>query len=694
MKQKSKVIHREISWLSFNERVLQEAQDIYVPLIERIRFLGIFSNNLDEFFKVRVATIKRMIDFQSGRKKVEGEKPKTVLNMIQKKVMQLQHKFEYTYMQILGELEKRGIHIINELELNPDQARYVRNYFDEHVSPVISPVILSNVADFPYLKDKSIYLAVKMSSADLTMKTDYAVIEIPTNVLPRFIVLPSNNEKRFIILLEDVIRNSLGHVFALFKYDTYESWIIKLTRDAELDMDNDISKSFLELISKGVNSRNTGQPVRFVFDNSIAKDLLDFIVMKLNLDEDNNLIPGGRYHNFKDFMNFPNVDGDEMIYQKDPPLAHPMIKQHKSILDVMARKDFMLHVPYQDFNIIINLLQEASIDPRVKEISLTVYRVTKQSKVMNALINAARNGKMVNVVIELQARFDEEMNIYWSRKLEEVGAKVIFGIPGLKVHAKLLCISRKENNLIRNYACVGTGNFHETNARVYSDLFLFTADRRITSDVKRVFEFFVNSYRNYTYRHIIKSPLYLRRKMYQLIDNEIQNTKKGKDAYIILKINSLVDNEIIYKLYQANDAGVKIKMIVRGICSLIPGAKGLSENVEAVSIVDKYLEHSRVMIFCNGGDELYYITSADWMTRNLDRRIEVACPIYDKDVQKEIRDMIEIQLKDNVKARIINALQDNMYVKSGDGERIRSQFELYQYYKQKAQSGQQDENTN
>jgi polyphosphate kinase len=681
MKKHPKLIHREISWLSFNERVLQEAQDNDVPLVERIKFLGIFSNNLDEFFKVRVATIKRMIDFQQGSKKIEGEKPKKLMSMIQKKVLQLQNKFEYTFQNILDELEQKGILIINELELNPFQAGFVKHYFDENVFPVLSPIILSNVDKFPYLKDKSIYLIVKLYSRETGIRSDFALIEIPTNILPRFIVLPSENEKKFIILLEDVIRYSLDDVFSLFKFDHFESWIIKLTRDAELDMDNDISKSFLEVISKGLNSRKTGQPVRFVFDNALSRELLEFLVEKLNLDEDNNLIPGGRYHNFKDFMNFPNVGGTDLVYKQEQPLPHPLIKKHKSIIDVMAHKDFMLHVPYQDFNIFVRLLQEASIDPRVTEISLTIYRVAKNSKVVNALINAARNGKKVTVIIELQARFDEEANIYWSRKFEEVGAKVTFGFPGLKIHAKLLNIVRKEGRKIVNYACVSTGNFHEGNAMVYSDLFLFTADRRITSEVKRIFDFFENSYKNFSYRHIIKSPLYLRRKMYQLIDREIKNAKAGKEAYIILKLNSLVDNEIIYKLYQANDAGVKIKLIIRGICSLTPGVPGLSENVEAISIVDKYLEHSRVLIFCNGGDELYYITSADWMTRNLDRRVEVACPIYDKDVQREIREMIELQLKDNVKARIINSVQDNLYVGLNGSSKIRSQLEIYGYYR-------------
>ncbi|MBN1159231.1 MAG: polyphosphate kinase 1 [Bacteroidales bacterium] len=680
-----KLIHREISWLSFNERVLQEAQDPEVPLLERIRFLGIFSNNLDEFFKVRVATIKRIIDFQPRYKKIEGVRPKVLMNMIQKKVMQLQNKFENTYHHILGELEKKGIFLINELMLNPFQVKFVKRYFKEHVFPVLSPIILSNVDGFPYLRDKFIYLAIILRGADPKPKTDYALIEVPTDILPRFIVLPSENEKKFVILLEDVIRYNLDQVFALFGFDQHDSWIIKLTRDAELDMDNDISKSLLELISSGIDNRKTGQPVRFVFDNSIAKDLLDYIVRKLNLDEDNNLIPGGRHHNFKDFMNFPKLDEDELMYRRDVPLGHPMVRTNKSITDTIAGKDILLHVPYHDFNIFVRLLQEASIDPLVREIAITVYRVAKDSRVLNAIINAARNGKKTTVVIELQARFDEEANISWSHKLEEAGVKVVFGMPGLKVHAKLLCIERKEGNKTRCYACVGTGNFHEENAAVYSDLFLLTGDARIAGDVKKVFDFFENPYRNYVYRHIIKSPLHLRRKMYNLIDNEIKNARAGKEAYIILKLNSLVDNEIIYKLYQANNAGVRIKMIVRGICSLMPGVPGLSENVEAVSIVDKYLEHSRIMIFCNNGNEKYYISSADWMTRNLDRRIEVSCPIYDRNVQQELKDIINIQLKDNVKARVINCTQSNEYVKGNGQEAYRSQKKLYEYYRNNLQ---------
>ena len=686
MRKQNKIINRELSWLSFNERVLQEAQDKNVPLIERIRFLGIFSNNMDEFFKVRVATIKRMIDMQIGSKTVEGEKPKQLMNMIQNKVIRLQHKFEYTYHHILGELEQKDIFIINEKELNQKQATFVQKYFKDKVMSFLSPIMLHNVNKFPDLKDKSIYLATKLTSTEPGIETEYALIEVPTDILPRFITLPSENHRKFIILLEDIIRYSLKDLFAILHFDTFNAWIIKLTRDAELDMDNDVSKSFLERISQGVSGRKTGQPVRFVFDNCIARDLMEIIIKKINLEEDNNLIPGGRYHNFKDFMSFPQIGGKQMIYKKDLPLGHKLIENQQSIFAVMAKKDLLLHVPYHDFNIFVSMLQEASIDPKVKEISLTVYRVARNSKVMNALMTAARNRKTVNVIIELQARFDEEANIFWSRKLEESGVNVYFGIHGLKVHCKLVYIARKENKKTIAYSCVSTGNWHEGTAQVYSDLILFTTDKQITSEVNKVFDFFANTYKNYTYRHLIASPLYMRKKMYSLIDNEIKNVKAGKESYIILKLNSLVDKEIIYKLYQANNAGVKITLIIRGTCSLIPGIPGMSENIKAISIVDKYLEHSRIIIFCNGGDELYYISSADWMTRNLDRRIEITCPIYDKDIQQELKDMINIQLKDNIKARIINEKQDNPYLKSNSTRKLRSQVALYKYYQNKLKS--------
>lgn len=681
MPRKQKLINRELSWLSFNHRVLQETIDADVPLVERIRFLGIFSNNLDEFFKVRVATIKRMIDIQHGSQRVEGIKPEKLMLKIQKKVLSLQNKFETAFHKILDELEKHNIFIINEKELNPEQEVFLKKYFKEKVMPVISPIMLHNIDHFPYMKDKSIYLAIKLSSSEKLTKDEFALIEIPTDVLPRFIELPSEYEKKFIILLEDIIRFSLEDVFSIFDFDTFDAWTIKMTRDAELDVDNDLTQSFLEKISKGVLGRRTGQPVRFVFDNSISKDLLDFIIERLGLEADNNLIPGGRYHNFKDFMNFPNVGTKELEYKPMPPIGHPAVKNSKSIFAVMRERDFMLHVPYHDFNIFISLLQEASIDPNVTEISITLYRLAKNSKVINALMNACRNGKKVSAVIELQARFDEEANIYWSRKLEEVGANILFGIPGLKVHAKLVSIIRKENKKLEQYSCISTGNFHEGNAAVYSDLILFTCDKRITSEVKKVFEFFEETYRNQSYTHLIASPLYMRRRIMRLIDNEIKNARAGKKAYIILKTNNVVDKDIIEKLYEANNAGVQMKLNIRGVCSLIPGVPGMSENIKAISIIDRFLEHSRIMIFCNGDDELYYISSADWMSRNVDRRVEIACPIYDKEIQREIRDLIDIQWKDNAKARIIDIEQDNEYVEKNGSAKLRSQFMLYEYYK-------------
>jgi polyphosphate kinase len=680
---RQKIINRELSWLSFNERVLQEAQDKNnVPLIERVRFLGIFSNNLDEFFKVRVATIKRMADIQKGNQKVDGETPKRLMNKIQKKVIYLQNKFETTFHNLVSELEQHDIFIINEKELNPSQEIFIRKYFKEKILPVISPIMLHNIDGLPYLKDKSIYLAIQLTSSDKKIKKEFALIEIPTDVLPRFVELPSSDHRKFIILIEDIIRFSLDEVFSIFNFDTFEAWTVKLTRDAELDMDNDVSQSLLEQISKGVMGRRSGQAVRFVFDNSIAKELLDHILTGLGVDAASSLLPGGRYHNFKDFMKFPEIGAPDLIYDKTPPFGSRMLEYHRSILSAIKENDFMLHVPYQDFNIFINLLQEAAIDPKVKEISITIYRVANNSKVINALMNACRNGKKVNVVIELQARFDEEANIYYSRKLEEVGANIMFGIPQLKVHAKLLCISRLEDRKFVNYACISTGNFHESNAKVYSDLMLFTADLGIVGEIRKIFDFFEHSYKNQSYKHLIVAPISMRKKFYKLIENEIQNAKKGKKAEIILKINNLVDNEIIYKLYRANNAGVKITLIIRGICSLIPGIPGMSENIIAISIVDKFLEHSRITIFHNGGNALYYISSADWMGRNLDRRVEVACPIYDKSIQKEIRELIEVQMKDNVKSRIINEEQDNQYIPA-KGKALRAQFEIYEYYRNK-----------
>jgi polyphosphate kinase len=681
MKQQKTIINRELSWLSFNERVLQEADDKINPLAERMKFLGIFSNNLDEFFKVRVATIMRMIDLKMTNQKILGEKPEKILSKIQEVVINLQKKFELIYTELLKELETHQIFIIDEKQLNSEQASFVKSYFEDKVLSALSPIMLQNLEKFPYLKDKSIYLATKLSRQKSKHEFEYAIIEIPTTVLPRFIVLPSVGEKKYIILLDDVIRYNLKDVFAIFNYDQFEAYVIKVTRDAELDIDNDLSKSFLEKIQKGVSSRKKGQPVRFVYDQEMPHDLLKYLKKSLDFDQYDSMLPGGRYHNFKDFMNFPNVGGSELQYKPSPAVAHFRLKNNTSILEAISKQDILLHYPYQKFSHFINLLREAAINPDVKSIKITLYRVATNSKIINALINAARNEKEVTVVIELQARFDEKANIYWSRKLEEVGAKIFFGIPGLKVHSKLLLITAKSGTKSKYYAGISTGNFHEGNAGVYTDMTLLTANKKITGEVFKVFDYFENTFKYYNYNHLLVSPQFMRNKLVNLIDNEIKFASEGKEAYIILKINNLVDTAMIHKLYQASQNGVKIKLVVRGICALIPGVKGLSENIEAIAIVDKFLEHARVFIFCNNNNEKYYISSADWMTRNLDNRIEVATPIYDPSIQRELRDVIDFQLNDNVKARVVDQFQANVYKKDLADTSHHSQLEIYNYYK-------------
>ena len=675
------LINREISWLSFNERVLQEAEDATVPLIERLKFLGIFSNNRDEFFRVRVATIRRMSKVGKKAKDILGEAPLDLLDRIQKVVISQQNRFDKLYQQLIHELAVHNIFIINEKQLSPEQGEVVRKYFKEQVLPTLVPIMIDSSAKFPYLKDKSSYLIIKLARHEKGKKPRYALVEVPSQVLSRFYVLPAEKEKKFIILLDDVIRYCLDDIFAIFEYDSVEAYTIKLTRDAELDIDNDVSKSMVEKISGGLKKRKKGQPVRLVYDSDISKDMLALVMKKIKLRKEDNPIPGGRYHNFKDFMNFPKLDAPGLYYQDHPPLAHPDLEMKKSVLEVLRKKDILLTYPYQSFHHVIDLLREASIDPKVESIHITLYRVAKNSNIVNALINAMKNGKRVTVVMEIQARFDEENNIYWANKLQEEGARVIYGVPNLKVHSKLFLISRREGKKQRLYAHVGTGNFNELTARVYTDHSLLTTDERITREVEKLFHFYEDNLKLQVYKHLVLSPFSMRKKFLGLIHKEIANAKAGKNAYIILKMNSLVDKEMIRALYDASRAGVKIKLIIRGICSLVTGIDELSENIEAISIVDKHLEHARVFIFCNGGAEKYFISSADWMTRNLDYRSEAAVPIYDKKIQKELRDIIDIQLKDNTKARVLNKKQTNKYKVTGSIVKVRAQEDIYQLLK-------------
>lgn len=684
MAKQKDLINREISWLSFNERVLQEAQSVNVPLVERMKFLGIFSNNLDEFFRVRVATLRRLMEYDKGVKPYMTEKPKKTIEKIHKIVQGYQKKFDAIFANILDELKKESIYIINEKELCDIHAAFVRQFFKRKIASTIAPIMLKGVSKFPELTDRSIYLAVKLSKKLIPDVSEYSLIEIPTDDFSRFVQLPDIDGKKYIILLDDVIRFGLDQIFSILPYDTFDAYTIKITRDAELDVDNDIAESLLEKISKGVSNRKKGEPVRFVFDSEIAPDMLQYIVDSMDLDEGDNLIAGGRYHNFRDFIGFPNLGGPNLVNEYLPPVPIERLENATSILAEVAKRDFALHYPYHNFAYYIQMLREAAIDPKVKSIKITLYRVATESKVVRALINAAQNGKQVTAVVELRARFDEKANINWSKKMEEAGINVIFGVHGLKIHSKMTLITREEDSKLVNYATLSTGNFHEGNANLYTDFNILTADKRITNEVEKVFTFLEFNFKSFNYKHLMVAPFNMRRKIFTLIDNEIANANHKLPANIFCKINNLVDEEVIRKLYQASNAGVKIKLVVRGICALVPGVKGYSENIEAVSIVDRFLEHSRIFIFCNNNQEHYFISSADWMTRNLDYRVEVAVSIYDTEIRKELKEIVMAGLRDNVKARIIDPNLCNSFKKiKGSEKPYQSQLEIHKYYRNK-----------
>ncbi len=682
---RKRYISRELSWLAFNQRVLQEAEDPNVPIIERLKFLGIYSSNRDEFFRVRVASLKRMIALGNKVSDIFMGNPKDVLSQVNVEVVRQQKHFDRIYQQLLAELRGHQIHVLNESQLSAEQQEFVKRYFQEEVRPTLVPIMLDLSPKFPYLRDKSVYLFVRMTCKRGKHTARHSLIELPTHVLPRFVVLPKEGAKNFIILLDDVIRFSLGSIFGASEYDHFEAYNIKLTRDAELMLESDISSSFMEKMEKSLKQRKKGIPVRFVYDTSMPVEMLELLMGEIKVATSSSLIPGGRYHNFKDFMGFPNVGGKRTRYEKLKPLPHPDLPPGVSMMRVLKKKDVLLCYPYHSFHPVLDLLREAAIDPNVSEIKITLYRAAKKSMIVNALINAIRNGKKVTAVVELQARFDEEANIMWSQRLQDEGARVIFGVPGLKVHGKLLLIRRKEGRETVNYARIGTGNFNEDTSRVYSDHSLFTTDVRLTTEVETVFNFYERNFEIGEFNHLLVSPFFMRRRIQEMIDREIALAKEGIHAYLIFKVNNLVDREMIEKLYEASNAGVKVTLIVRGMCSLKAGVKGMSENITAISIVGRFLEHSRILIFGNNGDEQYFITSADLMTRNLDMRSEVACPIYDREVQKQLRTMIDLQLRDNVKARIIDPDRKNTYV-TRSGPRMESHLAIYAYYRNLAES--------
>ncbi len=695
MKTKNTYVNRELSWLKFNARVLQEAADEKVPLLERLRFAGIFSNNLDEFFKVRYATVKRVAMNESSDKEL-GVHAKELLEEITKEVIQLQDESLSIINTITEELEKEQIFIVNEKTLLPEHEAFVNTYFYDKVRPALFTIILNDLEKFPQLKDDVAYLAVKMtlkedekasgvqkffSSKAYKEKIQYALIELPTT-LNRFIELPQVGDKHYIIMLDDVIRFCLHLIFSIFNYESLSANMIKITRDAELDIDDDLSKSFVEKISSSVEDRRKGAPVRFVYDKTIDKDTLHFLIEKMGIVNTDSVIPGGRYHNRRDYMSFPSLGRTDLTYAPIHPLPVKGLTSEESLLKKIAEKDYLQFTPYHTFSNIIWFLREAALDPKVKSVKITIYRLAKNSQVVNSLINAVKNGKKVTVQIELQARFDEESNIRYAEQLKAEGVKLIFGVRGLKVHSKICVIEREEGKGIKRYGFISTGNFNESTAKVYTDYTLFTANQDILKEVNKVFNFFETNYNIQKYKHLIVSPHYTKKILKQLIDEEIKNAKAGKEAYIKLKMNNITSYKMIDKLYEASRAGVKIQMIVRGICCLVPGIEGMSENIEVISIVDKFLEHPRLFIFGNNGNPKVYISSADWMTRNISFRVEVGCPIYDETIKQELIDTFEISWTDNVKARVIDQAQDNHY-RPHTLPAQRSQVALYEYYQQK-----------
>ena len=670
------IINRELSWLSFNDRVLQEALDDKVPVVERMRFLGIYSNNMDEFYRVRVANIRRMIALK--KQKVDGFDGTSaeLYQEIRDVVIEQQQKFELAYKRILRALVKEKIHHTDEKRITLAHKKELSIYFHEQLKHAIFPIILDKKNTFPKLRDYAIYLAVKI--VEKKNKIRYALIQIPTD-FSRFYQLKKGDDIR-IILIDDIIRLYLKEIFSIFEPVEINAYTFKFTRDAELDLDDDLTLSFIEKIEKSLKQRKKGIPVRFVYDEKMPTDLLTYLLHALNLKAGINTISGGRYHNFKDFISFPDFGRPEFVYPKQLPCKVPQFEKGKGIIETILKEDVLLHFPYQRFSYIVDLLREAAIDPKVKEIKINIYRVASKSEIMNALMAAVFNGKLVTVIFELQARFDEENNLYWSDRLKEFGAKVIYGFPNLKVHSKLLQIKRIKDAKEQFITYIGTGNFNEKSARIYSDFALLTARTEVSNEVKKVFRLLENHIEPISFRKLLVSPFNAKRRLIALIEREILAARKGKKAGIKIKLNNLTDQTMINKLYQASQAGVKIDMIIRGICCLIPGKKDLSENIKVISIVDRYLEHARFLKFENSGKPEYFITSADFMERNLDKRIEVGVLVESPSVQNELDLIFNYQWSGSVKARLITADFKNQYRRT-DIPPFHAQVELYKYYK-------------
>lgn len=681
MGQEKLYIEKELSWLSFNERVLQEAADKSNPLIERMRFLGIYSNNLDEFYKVRFADLKRRILISEEQGLASAQRH--LLKKIQQRVLKSEQEFDGLYNDLLLEMARNQIFLINERQLSPNQQSWLRHYFKHQLRQHVTPILINHDTNLTeFLKDDYTYLAVEIIRGS---ETRYALLEIPSDKVPRFVNLPAESPRRRkpMILLDNILRYCLDEIFkGFFDYDALNAYSMKMTRDADYDLVTEMESSLLELMSSSLKQRLTALPVRFVYQRDMPDAMVELLLHKLSISNYDSVVPGGRYHNFKDFIGFPNVGKANLVNRPLPQIRHIGFDGFRNGFDAIRARDVLLYYPYHTFEHVLELLRQASFDPSVLAIKINIYRVAKNSRIIDAMIHAAYNGKKVTVVVELQARFDEEANIRWAKRLTEAGVHVIFSAPGLKIHAKLFLISRREGDNVVRYAHIGTGNFNEKTARIYTDYSLLTADARITNEVRRVFNFIENPYRPVSFDYLMVSPQNSRRMLYQLIDEEIANAQQGLPAGITLKINNLVDEGLVDRLYTASSVGVKVNLLVRGMCSLIPDLPGISENIRVISIVDRYLEHDRVYIFDNGGDKKVYLSSADWMTRNIDYRIEVAVSILDPRLKQRILDIIAILFSDTVKARILDKELSNRYVPRGNRRKVRSQLAIYDYIKQ------------
>lgn len=683
-------LERDISWMYFNERILQEATREHVPLLERMSFLGIYSNNLDEFFRVRMASQSRIAECTDRSAARESEHAKKVIKQINKLNAQYAKAYSKAVDEVTEALRRENIFLVSDTELTPEQQDFIRDYYHSKLSGLIVPVWFSAIKMLDYENDEDIYLAVKVTRHEPRTVSDYAFLELPVAQCGRFVRLPDHEGKSYLMYLDDAVRHCLPFIFEGLGYTGYEAYTFKFTRDAEMEIDNDLRTGMLQKISKGVKSRKRGEPLRVLYDARMPKDLLKRVLRKLDLDSLDTVLAGGRYQNHKDFMKFPDCGRGDLRYPAWPPILKRELDGPESLIRRIQEKDRFLHVPYHSFDSFIRLLQEAAVSKEVDSIKMTLYRLAKESKVVKALIGAARNGKKVTVVIELLARFDEASNINWSKRMQEAGIKVIFGVEGLKVHSKLVHIGMKHGT---DVACISTGNFHEGNARTYTDCMLMTASRRLVKDVDSVFSFIERPYSPIRFKELLVSPNEMKNKFVTLINNEIKNKKSGKPAYIKIKINHITDPVMVEKLYEASRAGVDIDLLVRGNCSLVTGIPDVSDHIRIHGIIDRYLEHSRIFVFAAGGEERVFIGSADWMTRNLDHRVEVVTPIYDPAIKEEMKRIVDYGFRDTLQARIVDGEGKNLFCEAPEGEPpFRSQEALYEYYREAEQSNEEKGN--